>query len=528
MTEKHAYWSKPTKKIVTILLVIHSLLLTACAHKDDTVGPFQPMDIGKEANVSCFEIEPNGGIWLGLDGQGLAYRESATAAYQYYNKLSGTLPSDVVICTYRDQNGRQWFGTFGNGMFYWDGKTFLQPEEEHLKGKELEYVAGFAEDSNGSLWIATQKEGLVCRDTIGNIRFFNKDNSALPTNWLADIKTFDGKTLYVATGWGLFTIDTHSGLLAPLKDNEGRAFLEKQLIRILYPAPDGLLWIGTRTGLYVYHKDTHVYQHLTTDDGLGDNFVKAIGQDRHGDIWVTGEHCITRLSKAAQTEKHPSKFVCRQYQSEDGIGEAVLHVRAIARDAEGRMLFGTSIGVLAYHPDKEESAGNNMLPAVLNILVGILLVVLIVMVLLLLRHRKRPAAHSPAYTAIEPSPLEVTPVDEQLKEKAIRMVEENISNADFSVEQLSSALGMSRGHLYKRLLAITGKTPIEFIRTIRVKRGRQLLKQSGEGVSQVAWQIGMSPKQFAKYFKEEYGLLPSEFVKKQESDDGSGETVATE
>ena len=121
------------------------------------------------------------------------------------------------------------------------------------------------------------------------------------------------------------------------------------------------------------------------------------------------------------------------------------------------------------------------------------------------------------HAPIEPSTLEITSVDEQLKEKAIRIVEDHISDSEFSVEQLSEALGMSRGHLYKRLTAITGKTPIEFIRTIRIKQGLQLLEQSGENVSQIAWRIGMSPKQFAKYFKEEYGMLPSDFIRTQAS-----------
>ena len=58
---------------------------------------------------------------------------------------------------------------------------------------------------------------------------------------------------------------------------------------------------------------------------------------------------------------------------------------------------------------------------------------------------------------------------------------------------------------------MTGKTPLEFIRILRLKRGKQLIDQSGENISQIAWQIGLSPKQFSKYFKEEYGCLPSEY-----------------
>ena len=103
--------------------------------------------------------------------------------------------------------------------------------------------------------------------------------------------------------------------------------------------------------------------------------------------------------------------------------------------------------------------------------------------------------------------------DEQLMQKAIRLVEDNMGNAEFSVEQLSEALGMSRSHLYKRLVAVSGRTPIEFMRTIRLKRGLQLLQQGGGNISQVAWAVGMSPKQFSKYFREEYGVLPSDYVR---------------
>ena len=88
-----------------------------------------------------------------------------------------------------------------------------------------------------------------------------------------------------------------------------------------------------------------------------------------------------------------------------------------------------------------------------------------------------------------------------------------MDNVDFTVEELSAAVGMTRGHLYKKLMNITGMAPLEFIRTLRVKRGRQLLEESGMNVSQVAWEVGLTPKRFSKYFKEEYGCLPSEYKK---------------
>ena len=118
---------------------------------------------------------------------------------------------------------------------------------------------------------------------------------------------------------------------------------------------------------------------------------------------------------------------------------------------------------------------------------------------------------------ISPSDITVSKLDEQLIEKAIRTLEENIDNSDFSVEDLSAAVGMSRGHLYKKLTSITGKSPIEFIRIIRLKRGKQMLEQSQMSISEIAYQVGLSPKQFAKYFKEEYGEIPSKWQKENQS-----------
>lgn len=113
---------------------------------------------------------------------------------------------------------------------------------------------------------------------------------------------------------------------------------------------------------------------------------------------------------------------------------------------------------------------------------------------------------------IAPSEITITSLDEKLINKAIKYVEDNISRSELSVEELSSVLNMSRVHLYKKMLSITGKTPIEFIRIIRLKRAAQYLRESQQSISEIAYQTGFSnPKYFRKYFKDEFGILPSEY-----------------
>lgn len=103
-------------------------------------------------------------------------------------------------------------------------------------------------------------------------------------------------------------------------------------------------------------------------------------------------------------------------------------------------------------------------------------------------------------------------VDEALVARAEKYVEDHLERSDLSVEELSHELGISRVYLYKKLVATTGKTPIEFIRILRLKRAAQLLRESRLNVSEIAYQVGFNnPKYFSKYFKEEYGVLPSAY-----------------
>ncbi|HOT13513.1 MAG TPA: two-component regulator propeller domain-containing protein [Bacteroidales bacterium] len=122
---------------------------------------------------------------------------------------------------------------------------------------------------------------------------------------------------------------------------------------------------------------------------------------------------------------------------------------------------------------------------------------------------------------LNPSEVEIVSLDEKFLKKTLEVVEKQIGNPDFSVEDLSKEMGMSRVHLYKKLLFLTGKTPSEFIRLIRLKRAAQLLQKSQLTVAEISYQTGFNnPKYFARYFRDEFGILPSayahEYKNKQE------------
>lgn len=116
---------------------------------------------------------------------------------------------------------------------------------------------------------------------------------------------------------------------------------------------------------------------------------------------------------------------------------------------------------------------------------------------------------------IEVSPAEMTfsSLDEILLKKALDVVESHISDAEFNVEALGREVGLSRGHLYKKLMSITGHGPQDFIRTIRLKKGKYLLEQGQYSVSEVASMVGYnSLKTFTENFKTVYGMTPTDYL----------------
>ena len=117
----------------------------------------------------------------------------------------------------------------------------------------------------------------------------------------------------------------------------------------------------------------------------------------------------------------------------------------------------------------------------------------------------------------EVSPMHVTvaTVDQKLMARITEKLEENLDNTEYSVEELASDVGMHRMNLYRKIQSLYGMTPSEFIRTMRLKRAAQLLTDDPNlSVTEVADMVGFNtPKYFTRYFKEMFGVLPSQYNK---------------
>ena len=91
---------------------------------------------------------------------------------------------------------------------------------------------------------------------------------------------------------------------------------------------------------------------------------------------------------------------------------------------------------------------------------------------------------------VNPGEVTITPVDEKFLKQALEIVEKNMDNPEFSVEDFSREMYMNRVTLYRKIISLTGKTPAEFIRSIRLKRAAQLLEKSGRSIAEIAYEVG--------------------------------------
>lgn len=111
---------------------------------------------------------------------------------------------------------------------------------------------------------------------------------------------------------------------------------------------------------------------------------------------------------------------------------------------------------------------------------------------------------------------ELSDSDRDFIEQITRIVEENIKNPDFSVDELAECLCVSRATLHRRMNAVTSMTPLSFIKSKRISKACKLLVADKMSVSEICYEVGFSsPKYFTKCFKECMNMSPKEFVKSQ-------------
>ena len=133
----------------------------------------------------------------------------------------------------------------------------------------------------------------------------------------------------------------------------------------------------------------------------------------------------------------------------------------------------------------------------------------------LIEQRKRIHEHFRKNGIIEFEQSNITSIDKRFLKKTFEIINKNMSDSAFGLESFAELLGVSRSVLHRKITSLTGESPGELIRRIRLKRASQLIEQNFGNISEISLEVGFSnPSQFARSFLKQFGVPPSIYQQK--------------
>lgn len=130
----------------------------------------------------------------------------------------------------------------------------------------------------------------------------------------------------------------------------------------------------------------------------------------------------------------------------------------------------------------------------------------------LLEQQERLKKKYSSYIDLGLSEMTVSSLDEQFLKKAIRIIEENLSDFEFDVRELQDKIAMSRSQLFRKMKALTGVSPVQLIKLMRLKLAASLIERGEGTITEILMSVGFSnPSYFARCFKEKFGVTPKAF-----------------
>lgn len=115
----------------------------------------------------------------------------------------------------------------------------------------------------------------------------------------------------------------------------------------------------------------------------------------------------------------------------------------------------------------------------------------------------------------QPKRPEMSVSDRKFMDKLVQLMNDNMDNGDMVVDDLVRELAVSRSVFFKKLKSLTGLAPIEFIKSMRVKRAAELIEEGEYNMTQISYMVGINdPRYFSKCFKQQFGMTPTEYKEK--------------
>ncbi|MEG1002016.1 MAG: two-component regulator propeller domain-containing protein [Clostridium sp.] len=304
-----------------------------------------------------------GEIWLGTKEGVSILDEKTDKVTRVSNKVDKSLPSDNIIKLYKDSKDNMWVSTQEKGVVKYDlntEKADLLKNVNKLYGSEKFAINSMYEDEYENVWLGS-KGGLIKYSLVnGEIDSFqNKpyDPESLVNNSIQSVYRDDDGLMWIGTYSGISIVDPGQKFTHYKRDLGSKNTLSSNSIGGIYEDDEGILWIGTTNdGLNKFNRSTGEITQFKFDpnepNSIPSNTIFQVIGDKKGNIWVATKEGIAKINK--------ENGKIKVFKHEDGKNSLSNNdVKELFIDNKGLMWIGTREGLEVFNMEKEEFTNLN-------------------------------------------------------------------------------------------------------------------------------------------------------------------------
>lgn len=280
--------------------------------------------------------DSNNDIWIGTDGGGISRWDRNSDTWRHFAHQpaqSGSLSNNNVTSIVRDGDDNIWIATFGGGINRFDRRTQSFVRYRCFNNREDLFIWKLYIDTEGTLWAGACMDGSLYKYNPEADRFEVLDPSLRNVLTIAEDRS------------GQLWAGTFEKLVKLGKKGSGHQFYDINFsVRAIYEDVSRQFWVGTEGGgLLKFDRKKGTFEEITEKDGLPNNSVLNIEEDKKGNLWMSTYNGIVRYSTADGRSKN--------FYESDGLQSNQFNYNAALRLASGEMMFGGIRGFNIFHPD---------------------------------------------------------------------------------------------------------------------------------------------------------------------------------
>jgi len=326
------------------------LFISASGNYFQNIG-FNPFDASKSIGTHCVIsiIEDHqGNVWVGTDGDGL-YRIQPSGNIDHFTSINTSgFFGNAITALFEDRDHHIWIGTYTSGFFRYNSKSgkfdshFLKTDSEH--SLSYNYVSAFEQDDDGQIWIGTNGGGISLFNPKTHhfkqyLYYADPEKDQLSSNWVFQFLIDRDKQVWVATSNGLDLYNSEKDKFETFSLS-GNSRIISNLMYALHEDYKGNIWVGSYYGLHCLDKNTGTSTLFTTADGLSDNMITGIEEDRNHALWISTGNGLCRYDTV--------EFI--NFFAEDGIQSNEFRRGSHFKGKDDKMYFGGINGMTTFYP----------------------------------------------------------------------------------------------------------------------------------------------------------------------------------